>query len=273
MAAAVCNVLASARNLHVRASSAGLFARDGAPATDETVAALAEKGIPLAHTARKLTSELADSADIIVPITPEHSRYILQTFPTVSENKIALLPSPIKDPFGGNLLIYRDTLAEITQGVNAFLDTVEARGAVDIVPMEAGHLEEVYRLEKRCFSDPWTKDSIREVLFYPHGKALIALHGDKIAGYLFLFHDKVEATVANVAVAPAFRGLGIGEELLRFIIDEMRTLGVRFITLEVRSQNTPAISLYEKLGFTAIGSRKNYYKNPTDDAHLMKLIL
>ena len=139
--------------------------------------------------------------------------------------------------------------------------------------METGHIDEVYRLEKACFSDPWHKDSIRELLFHPHGKAYIAAAENQVAGYLFLFYDSVEATVGNVAVSPAFRGYGIGEKLMQTVIDEAKAKGLEYITLEVRSRNIPAISLYQKLGFTIVGSRKNYYKNPTDDAYLMKLLL
>ncbi len=273
MAAAVCGALANAKGLHIKASSAGLFARDGAPASSETVAVLAEKGICLKHSARKLTPALVEAADILIPLTPEHRGFILQNFPTAKEEKIVCLPASIKDPFGGNLQVYRDTLTEIVRGVHDFLQDFEAKATVEILPMEAGHLDEVYRLEKMCFSDPWSKDSVRELLFHPHGKAYIAAAGNQVAGYIFLFFDSVEATVGNIAVAPAFRGYGIGEKLMQTIIDDAKQKGLQWITLEVRSRNIPAITLYQKLGFSIVGSRKNYYKNPTDDAHLMKLLL
>ncbi len=272
MAAAVCNALASARSLHVKASSAGLFARDGAPATREAVLVLAEKGISLHHVARKLTPEIAQSVDLIVPLTPEHRGYMLQTIPGINENRVVCMQTPIKDPFGGNLQVYRDTLTEIVYEVDALLNTWEETAKVTIEPMESKHLDEVSRLEKNCFSDPWKKESLRELLFHPHVKAIVATKGEKVAGYLFLFYDHVEATIGNLAVSPHYRGYGMGETLMRFILDEMRERGVQYITLEVRSKNKAAIALYEKLGFALVGIRKNYYDIPTDDAYVMKLL-
>ena len=79
-----------------------------------------------------------------------------------------------------------------------------------------------------------------------------------------------EGTLERIAVAPAARRRGIGEALLARAIREGRGR-LAFLTLEVRAGNAPAIGLYEKLGFRAVGRRKNYYREEGEDALLLTL--
>ena len=65
------------------------------------------------------------------------------------------------------------------------------------------------------------------------------------------------------------KGQKIAYEMLDFAMAETKKAGVQAFTLEVRVSNTPAINLYEKLGFTRQGVRKNFYENPTEDALIM----
>ena len=74
----------------------------------------------------------------------------------------------------------------------------------------------------------------------------------------------------NVAVHPDFRRRGVAEALVNALVAELKAIGSHCLTLEVRASNVPAVSLYEKLGFTEIGRRKNYYRNPKEDALIMR---
>ena len=74
----------------------------------------------------------------------------------------------------------------------------------------------------------------------------------------------------NVAVAPAFRRQGIGEGLMIALVDALRDKGMESLTLEVRASNSPAIALYDRLGFTEVGRRPNYYTDPREDALIMR---
>ena len=74
----------------------------------------------------------------------------------------------------------------------------------------------------------------------------------------------------NVAVHPDFRRQGIAEALVNGLVEHLKTMGSHCLTLEVRASNVPAISLYEKLGFSEIGRRKNYYRNPREDALILR---
>ena len=79
-----------------------------------------------------------------------------------------------------------------------------------------------------------------------------------------------EGTLERIAVAPAARRRGIGEALLARLVREGRGR-LAFLTLEVRAGNAPTIGLYEKLGFRAVGRRRNYYREEHEDALLMTI--
>jgi ribosomal-protein-alanine N-acetyltransferase len=85
-----------------------------------------------------------------------------------------------------------------------------------------------------------------------------------IAGYGGFAHILDEAHIMNIAVERTCRGHGIGKALLQELIGRAKDAGARAMTLEVRAQNFPAISLYEKAGFVYAGSRKDYYAKGED---------
>ena len=72
-----------------------------------------------------------------------------------------------------------------------------------------------------------------------------------------------------MAVDEAYRKRGIAYRLLDYAIKTSRGKGLESVFLEVRSMNTPAINLYHAYGFSEVGRRKGYYRNPTDDAIVM----
>lgn len=141
-----------------------------------------------------------------------------------------------------------------------------------ITPMTAARLSQVAALEKICFpADPWSEALFRAALDDPRAAILLAEgKNSEILGYAVLFTVLDEGNLDNIAVAPAHRRHGVADALLgavvRFGREHLSTL-----TLEVRASNAPAITLYEKHGFAAVGRRKNYYTDPKEDAVLMTL--
>jgi [ribosomal protein S18]-alanine N-acetyltransferase len=77
----------------------------------------------------------------------------------------------------------------------------------------------------------------------------------------------------SVAVDVAARRLGVGRALCRAVVEWCRGLSVTVVELEVRATSGGAIALYEGLGFEAVGRRRRYYRDPVDDALLMRLKL
>ena len=139
-----------------------------------------------------------------------------------------------------------------------------------IIRMNEGHVKAVAELEKICFSDPWSENSVASELRNKLALWLVAEEEGQVAGYIGSQTCGDESDMMNVAVHPDFRRRGIAEALVDGLTEELKKVESRCLTLEVRASNVPAIALYEKLGFSEIGRRKNYYRNPREDALIMR---
>ena len=139
-----------------------------------------------------------------------------------------------------------------------------------ITEMNAAHVSQVAALEKICFADPWSEMSIASELQSLWSYWLVALEDDRVIGYVGSQSSIDEADIMNVAVHPDYRRKGIAEALVNGLVEELKRKESRCLTLEVRASNVPAIALYEKLGFSEIGRRKNYYRNPREDALILR---
>ena len=142
-----------------------------------------------------------------------------------------------------------------------------------IRPMTEEDIPFVAEIEKTCFTVFWSEEEIRKSFAYPHYRFLVAEDGGKIAGYAGVTLIAGEGDIANVAVLPEFRKQGIGEALMRGLIELSKKEDAEAMVLEVRASNVPAITLYEKLSFRPIGRRKGYYTKPEEDAILYGLNL
>ena len=139
-----------------------------------------------------------------------------------------------------------------------------------IEKMNLSHVAQIAQLEKICFSDPWSEKSVASELDNKLAFWLVAAEGDTVAGYIGSQTVIDETDMMNVAVHPDFRRKGIAEALVNTLVGNLKKMGSRCLTLEVRASNAPAIALYEKLGFAEIGRRKNYYRNPREDALILR---
>ncbi|MBO7292338.1 MAG: ribosomal protein S18-alanine N-acetyltransferase [Clostridia bacterium] len=132
-------------------------------------------------------------------------------------------------------------------------------------------LEAIAALEAAIFPDAWSRDAIASHLNSPSGIAYLATDEDKKAiGYLLGLHLGEEAELLRVGVLPEHRHLGIGRWLVDVFLFYLKIEDVAACFLEVREGNSAALGLYEECDFVVTGRRKNYYKNPTEDALLMK---
>lgn len=135
--------------------------------------------------------------------------------------------------------------------------------------MNESHVAAVAALEKLCFSEPWSENSIASELKNPLSLWLVAVEDGDLIGYIGSQSVMGESDMMNVAVHPDHRRKGLGEKLVIALCDALSGENTS-LTLEVRSSNAPAISLYEKLGFVQVGLRKNYYRNPKEDALILR---
>lgn len=136
--------------------------------------------------------------------------------------------------------------------------------------MTADDVDGVYKVEVDAFSVPWTKEAFEnEVLLNQFAYYLVAEHEGEIVGYCGVWIIMDEAHITNIAVHQSKRGLGIGDALMRHVLELSLTYGALTMTLEVRTSNHLAQNLYRKYGFEAGGIRKNYYTDNQEDALVM----
>ena len=140
----------------------------------------------------------------------------------------------------------------------------------NIVPMTSEHLDQVADIERLCFSDPWSRRMLSEHLENECAATLVAQGADgTVLGYAGLLVVLDEGYITTVAVRPEYRRQGIASELLEVFRRFGEGNHMAFLTLEVRASNDKAISLYLKNGFVQEGRRKDYYKDPREDAIIM----
>lgn len=141
---------------------------------------------------------------------------------------------------------------------------------IEIKTMTEDHVPQIAEIEKLCFSDPWSEKSVASELSNRLSLWLVALDGDTVAGYVGSQSVLDEADMMNVAVHPDYRRQGIGRDLVLTLTEALQKKGIRGLMLEVRQSNAPAIALYEKLGFQQVGLRPNYYRNPKENALILR---
>jgi len=136
--------------------------------------------------------------------------------------------------------------------------------------MEPSHVRQVAALETVCFSDPWSESSIAGELENRLSLWLVAVDGEKVVGYVGSQTVLGETDMMNIAIDPAYRRRGIARQLIGKLIEALKERGSHSLMLEVRAGNAAAIALYESMGFTVAGKRPNYYRNPKEDAWILR---
>lgn len=135
--------------------------------------------------------------------------------------------------------------------------------------MQKGDVAAVAALEAQIFPMPWSAAGFADTLPREDIIFLVAYEQDELLGYVGIYCTLDEGEITNVAVAPAARRRGIARALLTELKQQLACRNVARIVLEVRVSNEPAIRLYEQMGFSVLGVRKNFYEKPTEDAYIM----
>lgn len=135
--------------------------------------------------------------------------------------------------------------------------------------MSESDLDEVMQVEREAFTTPWTREMYRAELSKEDGIYVVArLKGD-LAGYGGMLMILEEGHLMTLAVKKKFRRRGVATVILLHLFREVVKRGGRFVTLEVRPTNRPALSLYAKFGFEVMGVRRGYYMDNLEDALIM----
>ena len=127
-------------------------------------------------------------------------------------------------------------------------------------------------MEEEYFSDPWSRRDIFNYICSSDSMSFVATtDSGEVIAYMLGRIIAPEGEIYRIAVKESMRQRGIGYRLLSYGLKTERGRGLECTFLEVRSKNVAAIALYRAYGFSDVGIRKNYYKNPTDDAIVMVL--
>lgn len=134
-------------------------------------------------------------------------------------------------------------------------------------------LPAVTEIDRLSFPVPWPERSYRfEINHNSSADLFVAENPERqVVGFLGYWLIADEVHISTFAVHPDHRTRRIGEKMLLSALAVARRKGAELATLEVRESNQPAIRLYRKLGFQAVGRRTGYYRDNGEDAILMTL--
>ena len=127
----------------------------------------------------------------------------------------------------------------------------------------------IVELENLYFSDPWDRKTVFSYICSEYGTCFVALEDGRPIAYVIGRMIAPEGEIYRIAVDENYRRRGVGYRLLSFMLKTERGRGLETVFLEVRSRNAAAIALYKAHGFAEMGIRKNYYRDPDDDALIM----
>lgn len=140
---------------------------------------------------------------------------------------------------------------------------------IKIERMKEEHLDELSEIEKESFSEPWSKESLRDELDNKNAYFIVAKQDEKVVAYVGLYNICSEGYITNIVVRKDYRGKSIGSELMLNILKFAQDNKLKFLTLEVRKSNKLAVKFYNKFKFDSEGVRKNFYRRPREDAIIM----
>ena len=140
----------------------------------------------------------------------------------------------------------------------------------EILPENLEIIEEIAVLENEIFQDPWSRKEVLSTVEQKHSFCVAAQENNRVVGYFLCYYVLDECEIARIATKKEMRRQGIGQQLFEEMLSGCKDRGLEKILLDVRAGNKPAISFYQKNGFTVDGLRKAYYagENP-EDAVLM----
>lgn len=141
---------------------------------------------------------------------------------------------------------------------------------IEILKLTRDFIDGMVKIENECFSTPWSRKSLEDLLVCDYAVYFVAVDSEsqEVAGYSGMYVSFDTGAINNIGVLPEYRRRGIGEKLLTALEDYSVSNNITLLTLEVRCSNAPAVAMYEKHGFIKVGTRKNYYKMPTEDGLL-----
>ena len=207
----MAEVIAKKKYPQIEFSSCGLCAFSGDSATTESIDVMKEYGIDLStHRARPFNVYMAEEYDIFAVMTKQHYEALSDIIP---QEKLVILGDGIPDPYA----LGKEAYIRCAQQIDAAVDTlIPEYEKAQISPMHIGHIKEIAEIEKECFSDPWSEEALRSELDNNTAYFFVAEKQGQVSGYVGTHIVLDECYIANVAVKPSLRRMGIANCLLDF---------------------------------------------------------
>jgi ribosomal-protein-alanine N-acetyltransferase len=244
----------------IAVGSAGVGAFPGDSVSINSILVAANRGVDISeHRARNINPEHLLTTDMFFCMSDSHKQVLSRH---CDEEKIIVLNVP--DPYGRPIEVYEECAKQLEGQFPQILEKIQK--TINIREMQESDINEIADLEKACFSEPWSENSLRDELTNETARFYVLRDSENLLGYIGSNNICNEVYITNVAVNENCRGKGYGKILVNHLIKQSELERAFFITLEVRKSNENAIALYEKCGFKLIGERKNFYSKPTEDA-------
>lgn len=142
---------------------------------------------------------------------------------------------------------------------------------IKIEEMTLNDIPQVIEIEAEAYGEHhWSKSAFYDELNNNLAKYYVAktINGE-VVGYAGTWHIIDEGHITTIAVKKSHLRKHIGEAIIIKILEDCYKNEIKYLTLEVRVSNEPAIGLYTKYGFNSLGTRKGYYQDNNEDALIM----
>lgn len=152
------------------------------------------------------------------------------------------------------------------------MKALSAFDGAGLITATASHAAAIAELHRRCFDEPWSVFTVRQVLAMPGAFGILAveegsgLAGEGLLGFALGRSAAGECELLSLAVAADQRRRGLGSALLDAALERARADGVGRMFLEVAEDNAVAQHLYQAYGFRQVGRRPRYYRRPRGEA-------
>ncbi len=244
----------------IEVGSAGVGAFPGDAVSINSILVAGSRGVDISnHRARNINPEHLLTTDLFFCMSDSHKQALSRH---CDESKIVVLN--VSDPFGRPIEIYEECAKQLEKMFPEVLEKIQ--NTAILREMVERDIKEIAELEKDCFSEPWSENSLGDELSNETARFYVLRDSENLLGYIGANNICNEVYITNIAVNEKYRSKGYGQKLVNHLIKQCETEKAFFITLEVRKSNEKAIKLYEKCGFKLIGERKNFYSKPAEDA-------
>lgn len=145
-----------------------------------------------------------------------------------------------------------------------------ASDSIGFGPAKADDLAALVSIE-RGSARPWSAESFTEEMAHAPPTLFVHRRSERATAYAVVRVQGLEMDIVNLAVDPDLRRQGLGRALLRALLDQAGESGIESVFLEVREGNRAARGLYLDAGFKPSQRRRGFYREPVEDAILMRL--